>query len=593
MSKPPPAATGNDRISGLNGAGAAFVGVGLTSGFLNLLGLTGSIYMLQVYDRAIPGRSLPTLLALSALAAGLYFAQGFFDVVRTRLLTRIGAHLDARLRAGVFGATIQIPLQMSPAARSYDPPRDLDTVRAFLSSNGPTALFDIPWMPIYLILVFALHPILGLLATGGALIMVGLTALTEWLTQRPSAAAAASSAQKARWAEASRRNAEAVVGLGMMTSLAAIWERASAAHLDDQVRAADLATTLSVVSKIIRLALQSAVLGLGAYLVIEQQATSGVMIAASITVARALAPVEIAVGNWRGFVAARQSYHRLQQLLAVLPLPREKMRLPPPVNFLSVEGLTVGGPGTVQPLIRDVTFQVAAGSAVGVIGMSGSGKSTLARALVGAWSPLRGAVRLDGTALDHWPDAQRAQCVGYLPQDTELFAGSVAQNIARFAPDPDPGKIFKAAQLAGVDQMIAHMPGGFDTEIGEGGAVLSAGQRQRIGLARALYDDPFVVVLDEPNSNLDTDGEAALVQAIFAVRERGGIVIVIAHRSSALAAVDRVLVMNGGNATLYGERDSVLQTLARQRAQLRVIPPTPPSDASSTTGGQSGTGTIG
>lgn len=572
MSIPPHAARDRSGANGLKGTGLAFIGVGLTSGLLNLLGLTGSIYMLQVYDRAIPGRSIPTLVALSVLAAGLYVAQGFFDVIRTRLLTRIGAHLDAGLRARVFVATVQMPLQMNRAAQAYDCPRDLDTVRAFLSGNGPTALFDMPWMPVYLVLVFTLHPLLGVLATGGALIMVGLTALTEGLTRAPAAAAAQSGAQKAHWAEASRRNAEAVVGLGMVTALTDIFGHASAAHLRDQVRAADRAATLSVISKILRLGLQSAVLGLGAYLVIEDQAKSGVMIAASITIARALAPVEIAVGNWRGFVAARQAYVRLQQILAVLPSAPERMRLPPPIASLSIEGLTVGAPGTAQPLIRDVSFEARAGSAVGVIGMSGSGKSTLARALVGAWLPLRGAVRLDGVSLDHWPYGQRAACIGYLPQDTELFAGTIAQNIARFLPEIDPDKIVKAARLAGVDQLIAHMPGGYDTEIGDGGAILSAGQRQRIGLARALYGDPFVVVLDEPNSNLDTDGEAALVQAIFAVRERGGIVVIIAHRSSALAAVDHVLVMNAGTASLYGERDLVLQTLARQRAQLRVIP---------------------
>jgi PrtD family type I secretion system ABC transporter len=561
----------NDAKQALRGALGAFVGVGMTTGVLNVLGLTGSLYMLQVYDRAIPGRSVPTLVALTVIMGGLYAAQGFFDVIRTRLLTRIGARLDAKLRERVFSCVLKMPLLMRSSGHDLDPTRDLDTIRAFLSGTGPTALFDLPWIPLYLTLVFVLHPSLGWLATGGAAIVILLTIVTEFRTKAPAKAAAESGALRRDLGEASRRNAEAIAGLGMAGAFTKSWNEISARHLKDQVRAADVATTLAVSSKIIRMALQSAVLGLGAYLVIEGQVTSGVMIAASITVARALAPVEIAVANWRGFLGARHSYSRLSQLMAALPPQADLLQLPAPTARVAVENLTVGAPATAVALIRDVSFKLEAGQALGVIGMSGSGKSTLARAMVGAWKPLRGAVRLDGAALDQWQPAQLGQHLGYLPQGIELFDGTIAENIARFTPDASAESIVNAARMAGVDQLIMRLANGYQTRIGEGGSTLSAGQRQRIGLARALYGDPFLLVLDEPNSNLDTDGEGALTQAIINVRERGGIVVVIAHRSSALAAVDQLLVMSEGAVLMFGPRDSVLQALARQRAGLQAV----------------------
>jgi PrtD family type I secretion system ABC transporter len=537
----------------------AFLGVGLFSACINILTLTGAMFMLQVYDRVIPSHSVPTLIGLAVLAAGLFFFQGLLDVIRARMLGRIGASVHERLRSRVFDITMQLPLRHKVNSEGLQPLRDLDQVRGYLAGAGPVALFDLPWIPLYLVICFLFHPLIGLTALVGALVLISLTLLSEIISRRPTREAIVFAGTRHALAEASRRNAEVIAAMGMVPAISARWREADQRYLSAQVQASDVAGGLGAVSKALRIALQSAVLGVGAYVVIHDQASPGIIIAGSILTARALAPVELVIANWRGFIAARQSWRRLNELLASWPARDEPLPLPKPTATLSVETVSVVPPGEQRLVVRDVTFALKSGSGLGIIGPSASGKSSLARALVGVWSAARGKVRLDGAALDQWTPEALGRHIGYLPQYVELFAGTVAQNIARFRTGDDPDLVLKAAKQADVHELILRLPDGYETQIGEGGAALSAGQRQRIGLARALYGDPFLVVLDEPNSNLDTEGEQALFQAILSVRQRGGIAIVIAHRPSALAAVDQVLIMMGGQMKAFAPRDEVLR----------------------------------
>lgn len=540
-----------------------WLSVGIFTGLVNVLALTGSLYMLQVYDRVIPSRSVPTLVGLTILMVVLYSAHGLLDLVRTRILSRIGVHTDKLLRDKVFTAVQMLPLRARQAAESAMPVRDLDQIRSFLSSMGPTALFDMPWMPIYLALIFLLHPVLGLFATGGALILVLLTLLTELKTRGPSKDAASTGAARHMFGESVRRNAEVIQAMGLGDQMAQRWKAISAKNLTASLAVSDAASGIGTLSKVMRMVLQSGMLGLGGYFTIKGELSAGAIIASSITMSRALAPVEIAIANWRGFVGARQSITRLDALIAAMPKDTEVMELPRPSKALTVKNLTVAAPGMTTPIVTNVSFQLEAGAGLAVIGASASGKSTLARALVGAWQPLPrgGSVRLDGATLDQWRPSVLGRYIGYLPQDIELFDGTIAENIARMDAEAVPEKIIAAAQIAGVHEMIVHLPEGYHTRIGEGGAKLSAGQRQRVGLARALYGDPFLVVLDEPNSNLDAVGEFALTHAIKSVRQRGGIVVVVAHRPSVLAGLDQVLAMNNGQAQAFGPKDEVLKAV--------------------------------
>jgi PrtD family type I secretion system ABC transporter len=542
----------------------AFVGIGMISGMINLLYLTGSFFMLEIYDRVLPSRSVPTLIGLAIIAFVLYAFQGLLDVLRGRILVRIGASLDESLNRRVFDLLVRLPLKTRTAGDGLQPVRDLDQVRAFLSSLGPTALFDLPWMPLYLGICFLFHFWIGITALVGAILLVGITLLTEFRTREPTRAAAMTGTARNALAEASRRNAEVLQAMGMGGRVAERWREANGKYMASQQRASDVAGGMGAVSKVLRMALQSGVLGVGAYLVIEQQATAGVIIASSILTSRALAPVELAIANWRGFVAARQSWKRLVDLFAALPARDEPMALPRPSAAFAVEGVSATPPGGQRFVVQDVTFALKAGNGLGVIGPSASGKSSLARLLVGVWTPIRGKVRLDGAALEQWDPEALGEHVGYLPQDVELFAGTVADNIARFEPEPDAEAILAAAKAANVHDLILRLTDGYDTQIGEGGTALSAGQRQRIALARALYRDPFLIVLDEPNSNLDAEGEQALTQAILGARARGCIVVVIAHRPSALAAVDLILMMADGKAQAFGPKDEVLSKVLRR-----------------------------
>jgi ATP-binding cassette subfamily C protein len=545
----------------------ASLGIGTTSAVINLLALTGSFFMLQVYDRVIPGRSLPTLVGLAIIAATLYAFLGFLEFIRSMLLVRIGMSVDERFSNTVHDSLVLLPSRMQMSGDGLQSVRDLDTVRGFLSGAGPTALFDMPWMPFYIGLCFLFHFWIGITALAGASLLIGLTILTEYKSRVPAKEAAKIAAERAAMAEATRRNSEAALAMGFGHFLGDRWRDVNRRYLTNHLHATRVTGSLATVSKILRMLLQSAVLAVGAILVIRQEATGGIMIASSILVSRALAPVELAIGHWKGFQAARDSWSRLVKLVAVMPIDQREVSLPKPMGSLKVEGLHLAAPASKAVFVRGISFELHAGEAVGIIGPSASGKSSLARGLVGLWSPVGGAVRLDGASLSQWEPRALGKHIGYLPQDVSLIGGSIAENIARFDPEASSEKIIAAARAAGVYEMIVQFPDGFDTRIGEQGAALSGGQRQRIALARALYDDPFLVVLDEPNSNLDAEGDAALSKAIQGIRVRGGVVAVIAHRPSALAAVDKVLVLANGQMQAFGPKEEVLKRTTQPTPQ--------------------------
>ena len=560
----------------------AFLAIALFSGMSNVLMLTGAIFMLEVYDRVLPSRSVPTLVALLLLAGGLYAAQGLIDAIRGRILVRVGNSLDEALSLRVYDAVVRLPLKLGGKSDGVQPIRDLDAVRGFLSGVGPVALFDLPWMPIYLAICFLFHTYIGLTALVGAAILVALTICAELLTRRPTRSAMQFALARNTLLEASRRNAEAITAMGMASRIARRWSDLNGNYIASSARASDAAGGLGAMSKVLRLLLQSSLLAVGAWLVINQQSTAGIIIAGSIVGARALAPIDLAIANWRGFVGARQSWQRLSRLLARLPAQTAPMALKPPQKTLVVQNAATTPPGEPRIVCQDVNLSLAGGKALGVIGPTASGKSSLARMLVGVWTPVRGSVRLDGASLDQWSPDGLGRHVGYLPQDVELFTGSVAQNIARFEEPPDAEAVIAAAQAAGVHELIINLPDGYETNIGDHGSALSAGQAQRIALARALYRDPFLVVLDEPNSNLDAEGDEALTRAILGIRARGGIAVVVAHRPSAIAGVDYILVMGKGRQQQFGPKEDVLK---------RVIQPgSPPPRALKVVPEQGGTG---
>ena len=537
--------------------------------------LTGSLFMLEVYDRVLPSRSVPTLVALLILTAGLYAAQGFIDAIRSRILVRIGDSLDETMSMRVYDAIVRLPLKIGGKGDGSQPIRDLNSVRGFLSGAGPSAFFDLPWLPVYLAVCFLFHPYIGLTALGGAIILIALTVATELRTRSPTRQATQFAVARNALMESSRRNAEAMTAMGMVGRIAKRWREANRSYIAATGQASDVVGGLGAASKVLRLLLQSSLLAVGAWLVIHQESTPGIIIAGSILGGRALAPVDLAIANWRGFIGARQSWHRLSRLLAQLPPRTEPMPLQPPSKTIVVQNAAVCPPGEQKIVCQDVNFTLTGGKALGIIGPTASGKSSLARMLVGVWSPLRGTVRLDGAALDQWSPEALGRHVGYLPQDVELFPGNVAQNIARFEDPPNPEAVLAAAQAAGVHDLIVNLPDGYETKVGERGSALSAGQAQRIALARALYRDPFLVVLDEPNSNLDAEGDEALTRAILGLRARGAIAVVVAHRPSAIAGVDYILVMAKGRQQQFGPKEEVLTRVAQPPAAprtLKVVP---------------------
>ncbi len=529
----------------------------------NLLMLTGPLFMLQVYDRVLASKSVPTLVVLTILISALYGFYAFLEALRSRMATRFGNVIDASIGERLFAASIRLKL-ITGAPANADPVRDGDTLRQFVSGPGPMALLDLPWLPIYMAVVFLLHPALGWLAVGGGLIIIVLMVLNEALSRKPSQQANAAMGARQRQTDTARTNAETILAMGMLADIQSRWRLATQKLVSVQRVAGDRAAFFSSVTKGMRFLLQSAVLALGAYLVIQGEMTGGLMIAASVITSRALAPVEQIVGQWRGFIAARQAYGRIAKILAGLPVEGRDTRLPLPNKQLTIKQLTSGPLGAKVTPLMGITFELNAGEALGVLGPSGAGKSSFARALVGVWPVVGGELRLDGAMLAHYDPSQIGHIVGYLPQRVELFDGTVAENIARFRPGASSEEVIDAARAANIHDLINSLPNGYDTQIGEQGDLLSAGQRQRLGLARALFGQPFLLVLDEPNSNLDAEGDAALSDAVHQAKARGAIVVVIAHRPSAIAAVDKLLFLKNGRQAAFGPKNEVLQQITQQ-----------------------------
>ena len=545
----------------------------ILSGVLNLLALTGALYMLQIYDRALTSQSIPTLLGLSLLAVGLYLCHGLLDISRSQILVRLGAQFDAKISPLAHSVTIDMPRYGYSLAEAKERGRDVDTIRQFLSGQGPHALFDLPWMPMYIIFVYFLHPWLGVLAIVGAIILTTLTLISELLMRDKTQTTHRAELLRANTADAHTRNSEVIRAMGFADRAISRFEKVNADHLSLQTKTNDVTGSFGGVSKVLRMILQSAVLGLGAYFAIVGELTAGAIIAASVATARALAPIDLAIGQWKGILAARRSYSRLGETLAAIDTDDKIVDLKKPEQKISVEKITVAAPGTGSVVLGDVSFELAAGQALGIIGPSGGGKSTMARALVGVWPLVRGSVRLDDAELSQWQPEQLGKYLGYVPQDVALLDGTVAENICRLDPDPDGNKILAAARAADVHELIVRLPNGYQTELGPHGVSLSAGQRQRIALARALYDEPFLVVLDEPNSNLDFEGEQALTAAIDAIKARGGIAIVIAHRPSAIVSCDLVGIIKDGRLAKIGSKEEIIGSDARIPAAQTQAPP--------------------
>jgi ATP-binding cassette subfamily C protein PrsD len=536
----------------------------------NLIMLVGPIFMLQVYDRVLPSRSMPTLWALLLIVVILYATYALIEAVRGRMTVRFSAVVDGLLSPLAFQAAVRGKL-VAHGQLQTDPVRDLESVRQFVGGPGPIALFDLPWMPIYIVAVFLLHPLLGWVTVGGAVLMAALLIMNELVSKRPAREVALATGTRQTQADDAKANAESVVAMGLMPAVVERWGEASAVLDRAQQRAQDRVGLYTALSKATRFLIQAGVLAAGAYLVILNEVTGGLMIAASIISSRAIAPVEQIIGQWRSFVAARQAWKRLDTTLAATQSRSPEVTLPAPSRSLRVQHLATGISRQLV-LVSGVSFELSAGEAMGILGPSGSGKSSVARALVGAWPVLQGEIRLDGSELAHFDPDRLGRHIGYLAQQVELFSGTVAQNISRFEADPDPQALFAAAAAAQVHDLIASLPKGYETEIGDRGAVLSAGQRQRIGLARALYGAPFLIVLDEPNSNLDAEGDAALTAAIQAAKARGAVVVVVAHRPSAVAAADKILFLKGGRQLAFGPKDEVLARVAPPAAPTQLKP---------------------
>jgi PrtD family type I secretion system ABC transporter len=535
----------------------AFLSVALFSVVVNMLMLAGPLYMLQVYDRVLSSRSIATLVALSVLLVTAYAFQAGFEVLRSRLSGRIAMLLDLRVEGLAHDAVIRLANRGGGAAEAQQPIRDLDQIRAFLGGPGPIAFVDLPWMPVFLAICFLIHPWLGALALAGAGLLMALTILTERRSREPTMSMTRSAGARSGLSEMVRRGSESIVAMGMAGTLAARWRQVNGRYLAANARASEVTGSLGSVSRAMRLLLQSGMLGMGAYLVVQQDLSPGAMFASSIMMGRALAPIDVVIANWRTLAGARQSLRRLSATLRQLQARRARTDLPKPVRSLDVEHVTVAIPNGGTVIVANVDFGLVAGEALAVVGPSGAGKSSLVRCLTGVWPPARGEIRLDGAALDQWNEEALGRHVGYVGQTIEFFDGTIAENIARMALVPDADAVLAAARAAGAHDLILRLPAGYDSKIGEG--VLSAGQRQRIALARALYGDPFLVVLDEPNANLDSDGEAALQNALCELKARGAIVVIISHRPAVLDHCGKLLVLGNGTQQAFGPRDTILR----------------------------------
>jgi ATP-binding cassette subfamily C protein len=538
---------------------------------INLLYLASPLYMLQVYDRVVSSASEVTLVMLTIVLLVALGALTSLDTVRSRVLTRASIRLDGLLSGRIVAATVESSAR-GGNTRSQ-PLRDFDNFRQFVTGSGIHAVFDLPWSPIYIAVIFVLHPALGSFALVSALALVGMALLNEHLVKKPLTEANEAAARNYSFTDMSLRNSEVIQAMGMMPGLLHRWSRDRNLVLERQTIASDRAATTASIIRFMRLAMQSLILGIGAYLVIERLTTVGSMFAASILLGRALAPVEQIVASWRNLTSARGAYGRVRALLMANPSPDPALALPRPAGNLSVESLSYAVPGTNRAILRNVSFRIAAGDVLGVIGPSGAGKSTLARQIVGILPPSAGTVRLDGADVSPWPKDSLGRHVGYLPQDIELFSDTVASNISRFRNDDDL-EVIEAARLAGVHDMVLRLPGGYETQVGDGGAVLSGGYRQRIGLARAVYGKPSIVVLDEPSSNLDSDGDTALLSCITELKRRGTTVVIISHRPNTLGVADKLLLLKDGAAEMFGARDEIIARLTKPATAVQAVPKT-------------------
>jgi PrtD family type I secretion system ABC transporter len=555
----------------VSAARSALIPAGIFSLFINMLALVSPLYMLQVYDRVLSSRNLMTLLFLTIIAVFLYLVYGSLEGLRSRVLVRGGARFENVLRTPLFETTFAAMLGRKSGTVEAQPFRDADMVREFVTGSAMLAFFDLPWVPLFIAASFLLHPIFGWLAIGSGILTLIFTIINEYSTKKLLHRATQASISAHADFSATLRNSEVMRAMGMTPGLKDRWAERRDEQIVWQAVASDRGSALMAGLKSFRQIVQVLILGVGGYLVLEGELSAGGIVAASIIVGRALAPIELAVSQWKVFQGARGAWGRLQDLFRQIPQNQLRMPLPAPKGDIRVEQIVAAAPGERTPILRGVSFQIEKGDALAVIGPSAAGKSSLIRVLLGVWPAHAGTVRFDGFEVNHWNPNDLGPHIGYLPQDVELFAGTVAQNIARFR-EAEHGDVISAAELAGVHEMVQHMPNGYDTQIGEGGHALSGGQRQRVGLARALFGKPAIVVLDEPNANLDSTGESALVAAIRYLKQAGSTVIFVTHKTNMLTLADKVLLMEQGAVRLYGERDEVL---AKIFGGPKVVPSQP------------------
>ena len=551
----------------LHACRASFFSVGLFSMFINLLMLVPAFYMLQVYDRVVTSGSIPTLVMLTLVMILLMVTMGGLEWVRSRIMVRVSTRMDTLLGNRLYDASFKQALASGGMQASAQPLSDMTGLRQFLTGNGLFAFFDAPWVPIYIAIMFMFHPWFGVMAIIAVIILSTIAVINEKVTSKMLNEANRENMAATQFTSKNLRNAEVVESMGMLGRIRDRWQEKNHKVLALQGIASDRAGILTSLSKTIRLIVQSLVLGLGAYLAVQQEISPGLMIAGSILLGRALAPIDQMIGVWKQFVGARSQYHRLNDILGKIAQEPERMSLPEPVGAVSAENVMIAPPGTRTPVVKGVTFSVEPGDMVGIIGPSAAGKSTLVRAILGIWPTIGGKIRLDGADIFNWKRDELGPHIGYLPQDIELFDGTISENIARFG-EVDSDEVVRAARTAGVHELILQLPEGYDTVIGATGGVLSGGQRQRIGLARALYGNPKLVVLDEPNSNLDDQGEAALAQALEKLRQAGVTVFVITHRASVLSHVQKLMVMKEGTILMFGPKDQVLADLNKAAKPL-------------------------
>jgi ATP-binding cassette subfamily C protein EexD len=573
----------NSLQAALKACKGSFISVGIFSLFVNALMLVPTFYMLQVYGRVVTSGSISTLVMLTIIMTVLVITMGSLEWVRSRIMIRVSTKLDVLLSRDVYKASFKRSLESGGMDASAQSLNDLTGLRQFLTGNGLFAFFDAPWLPIYIAVMFMFHPWYGWVAIGSALVLLFLAYMNEKMTGKALGQANKENIAATLYTTKNLRNAEVIESMGMLNTLMHRWGLRQKNVLILQSQASDKGGIVSAISKTFRMLIQSLILGLGAYLAVNHEISPGLVIAGSVLLGRALAPIDLIIGSWKGFIAARSQYERLNDTLNKLHAEPERMALPAPQGHVLVDNLIVCPPGSKTPILRGISFGVPAGSVVGIIGPSASGKSTLARALMGVWAPQNGVVRLDGADISNWDKNQLGPYMGYLPQDIELFEGTISENISRFT-EVDPEKVVRAAKTAGVHEMILLLSDGYDTVIGSEGVNLSGGQRQRIGLARAIYGLPRLILLDEPNSNLDEVGERALASAIQELKLTGATIFVITHRTTILSQLDRLLVMSAGGVSMYGPRDQVMeelnkQQLAAQQKAAQVATGTAPASA--------------